>query len=83
MEQIEDSEITNKSSPNSTTAQFSNKAKGKQKPDRSRAIALGAMCLALFMTNFDGTSTDVALPQIQRSLGANVADIQWILNAYH
>ena len=49
----------------------------------NRAIALAAMCLALFMTNFDGTSTDVALPQIQRSLGANVADIQWILNAYH
>ncbi|MDJ0734072.1 MAG: MFS transporter [Nostocaceae cyanobacterium] len=49
----------------------------------TKAIALAAMCLALFMTNFDGTSTDVALPQIQKSLGANVADIQWILNAYH
>ena len=76
MKQIEDSEITNKSSPNPNIAIAT-------KPDRSRAIVLGAMCLALFMTNFDGTSTDIALPQIQRSLGANVADIQWILNAYH
>ena len=78
MKQIEDSKYTNESSPNPNP----NSAIA-QKPDQSRAIALGAMCLALFMTNFDGTSTDVALPQIQRSLGANVADIQWILNAYH
>ena len=74
MKQIKDSKFANKSSPNLAIA---------AKPDRSRAIALAAMCLALFMTNFDGTSTDIALPQIQRSLGANVADIQWILNAYH
>ena len=76
MKQIEDSKSANESSQNPSTAIAA-------KPDRSRAIVLGAMCLALFMTNFDGTSTDIALPQIQRSLGANVADIQWILNAYH
>lgn len=76
MKQIEDSKSANESSQNPNLAIA-------VKPDRSRAIVLGAMCLALFMTNFDGTSTDVALPQIQRSLGANVADIQWILNAYH
>lgn len=76
MEQIEDSKSTNDSLPNSKLAIAA-------KPNRSRAIALGAMCLALFMTNFDGTATDIALPQIQRSLGANVDDIQWILNAYH
>ena len=76
MKQIEDSKSANESSQNPNLAIAA-------KPDRSRAIVLGAMCLALFMTNFDGTSTDIALPQIQRSLGANVADIQWILNAYH
>ncbi|MEO1672537.1 MAG: MFS transporter [Cyanobacteria bacterium J06631_2] len=76
MKQIEDSKSANESSPNPNIAIAA-------KPDRSRAIVLGAMCLALFMTNFDGTATDIALPQIQRSLGANVADIQWILNAYH
>ncbi|MDJ0674897.1 MAG: MFS transporter [Calothrix sp. MO_167.B42] len=76
MKQIEDAKSANDSLPNPNLAIAA-------KPDRSRAIALAAMCLALFMTNFDGTSTDVALPQIQRSLGANVADIQWILNAYH
>ena len=51
-------------------------------PDRTKVIALGAMCLALFMTNFDGTAMDVALPQIQKNLGADVTGLQWILNAY-
>lgn len=50
---------------------------------RVKAITLGAMCLALFMTNFDGTVVDVALPQIQKSLGANMLGLQWILNAYN
>ncbi|MEO1672865.1 MAG: MFS transporter [Cyanobacteria bacterium J06631_2] len=76
MKQIEDSKSANGSLQNPNFAIAA-------KTDRSRAIVLGAMCLALFMTNFDGTATDIALPQIQRSLGANVADIQWILNAYH
>ena len=49
---------------------------------RAKAIALWAMCLALFMTNLDGTAVDVALPQIQSSLGSNVSGLQWILNAY-
>ena len=49
---------------------------------RSPVIAVGAMCLALFMTNLDGTVVDVALPQIQRSLGASLLGLQWILNAY-
>ena len=51
-------------------------------PDRTKAIALGAMCLALFMTNFEGTAMDVALPQIQKNLGANVVGLQWVINAY-
>jgi MFS transporter, DHA2 family, methylenomycin A resistance protein len=50
--------------------------------DRTQVIVLGAMCLALFMTNFEGTAMDVALPQIQKNLGANVLGLQWILNAY-
>ncbi|MGA7934179.1 MAG: DHA2 family efflux MFS transporter permease subunit [Kovacikia sp.] len=52
------------------------------KPDHTKAIALSAMCLALFMTNFEGTAMDVALPQIQKTLGANVTGLQWVLNGY-
>ncbi|MEM9905615.1 MAG: MFS transporter, partial [Cyanobacteria bacterium P01_D01_bin.44] len=50
---------------------------------KNKAVILAAMCLALFMTNFDGTAGDVALPQIQQELGANISGVQWFLNAYH
>lgn len=48
-----------------------------------RLAVLAATCLALFMTNFDGTAGDVALPQIQRSFGSDMLGVQWFLNAYH
>ncbi|MBW4615290.1 MAG: MFS transporter [Desmonostoc vinosum HA7617-LM4] len=52
--------------------------------DRSRikAITLTAMCFALFIAIIDDTVLNVALPQIQTSLGSNVSGLQWILNAY-
>lgn len=49
---------------------------------RIKAITLIAMCFALFMTNTDDTILNLALPQIQTSLGADVSGLQWILNAY-
>jgi EmrB/QacA subfamily drug resistance transporter len=53
--------------------------------DRGRvtAIALGAICLATFMTNFDSTVVEVALPRFQASLGIDMSGLQWILNAYN
>ncbi|MEL6157980.1 MAG: MFS transporter [Cyanobacteria bacterium J06627_32] len=50
---------------------------------QQRATVLAAMCLALFMTNFDGTAGDLALPQIQKGFGSNMLGVQWYLNAYH
>ncbi|MEL6815544.1 MAG: hypothetical protein AAFP03_12110, partial [Cyanobacteria bacterium J06598_3] len=52
-------------------------------PASVKSVVLAAMCLALFMTNFDGTAGDVALPQIQKNFGTNMAGVQWFLNAYH
>ncbi len=52
-------------------------------PNSIKSSVLIATCLALFMTNFDGTAGDVALPQIQTSFGADMAGVQWFLNAYH
>lgn len=49
---------------------------------RIKAMTLVAMCFALFMTVTDDTVLNVALPQIQISLGSNVSGLQWILNAY-
>lgn len=49
---------------------------------RVKAIALVAMCFALFMSYLDDTVVNLALPKIQSSLGAGVSGLQWILNAY-
>jgi EmrB/QacA subfamily drug resistance transporter len=45
-------------------------------------IVLVLVCLAQFMVVLDATITNVALPSIQRDLGMNDADLQWIVNAY-
>src|SRR6195952_3200651 len=44
--------------------------------------ALGAMCFALFMIMLDNTVVNVALPSIQRSLGASTSSLEWTVNAY-
>ena len=43
---------------------------------------LGAMCFALFMIMLDNTVVNVALPSIQRDLGASVSGLEWTVNAY-
>ncbi|MBW4427876.1 MAG: MFS transporter [Nostoc desertorum CM1-VF14] len=48
---------------------------------RVKAMTLAAMCFALFMSNTDDTSLNVALPSIQASLGSHVSGLQWIINA--
>jgi EmrB/QacA subfamily drug resistance transporter len=50
---------------------------------RTQAIVLGAMSVAIFMTNCDSTIVETALPQFQASLGADMLGLQWILNAYN
>lgn len=55
---------------------------GDKSLNHSKAIALAAMCLALFMATLDDTVMNVALPQIQSSFVAPVSGLQWILNAY-
>jgi EmrB/QacA subfamily drug resistance transporter len=43
---------------------------------------LAAMCFALFMIMLDNTVVNVALPSIQRDLGASLPALQWTVNAY-
>jgi EmrB/QacA subfamily drug resistance transporter len=43
---------------------------------------LGAVAFALFMIMLDNTVVNVALPSIQRSLGAGISQLEWIVNAY-
>src|SRR3954449_11081697 len=43
---------------------------------------LAAMCFALFMIMLDNTVVNVALPSIQKDLGANLSSLEWTVNAY-
>jgi EmrB/QacA subfamily drug resistance transporter len=43
---------------------------------------LGAMCFALFMIMLDNTVVNVALPSIQRDLGATLSGLEWTVNGY-
>lgn len=43
---------------------------------------LGAVSFALFMIMLDNTVVNVALPSIQRGLGAGISELEWVVNAY-
>src|SRR5437764_6178114 len=43
---------------------------------------LAAMCFALFMIMLDNTVVNVALPSIQKDLGASMSSLEWTVNAY-
>lgn len=43
---------------------------------------LGAMCFALFMVMLDNTVVNVALPEIQKDLGASFSTLEWTVNGY-
>jgi EmrB/QacA subfamily drug resistance transporter len=49
---------------------------------RAKILTLGAMCFALFMAMLDNTVVNVALPTLQRELGAGVSGLQWIVDGY-
>jgi EmrB/QacA subfamily drug resistance transporter len=50
--------------------------------DRRRWIALGVVCLAMFMNTIDGSVVNVALPAIQADLDIAQSDLTWVINAY-
>ena len=49
---------------------------------RMKLITLGTMCFALFMVMLDSTVVNLALPTIQRKLGASISELQWIVDAF-
>jgi len=50
--------------------------------DNRKWWTLGAMCFALFMIMLDNTIVNVALPSIQRDLGASIGGLEWTVNGY-
>jgi EmrB/QacA subfamily drug resistance transporter len=50
--------------------------------EQHRWWTLGVVCVAIFMLLLDITVVNVALPDIQRDLGATFDDLQWVIDAY-
>jgi MFS transporter, DHA2 family, methylenomycin A resistance protein len=49
---------------------------------RLKVLTIGAMCFGLFMVMLDNTVVNLALPTIQRRLGAGMSELQWIVDAF-
>lgn len=45
-------------------------------------FALAVICLGVFVISVDATIVNVALPTLSRELGADTAQLQWIVDAY-
>lgn len=50
--------------------------------EREQRLTLLAMCFALFMIMLDNTIVNVALPTIQRDLGATPEGLEWVISGY-
>jgi len=51
-------------------------------PMRRQQLILAICCMSLFIVGIDATIVNVALPSIQRELGATVSGLQWVIDAY-
>src|SRR6185312_11218301 len=51
-------------------------------PDPRRWWTLGVLCLSLIVISLDNTILNVALPTLERDLGASSSQLQWIVDAY-
>src|SRR4051812_21534590 len=49
---------------------------------RRRMLVLAICCMSLLLVSLDVTVLNVALPAMQKDLGASVAGMQWSLDAY-
>ncbi|SEP35594.1 drug resistance transporter, EmrB/QacA subfamily [Amycolatopsis saalfeldensis] len=49
---------------------------------RRRQAVLAVCCMSLFIVGLDNTIVNLALPSIQRELGASVSSLQWTIDAY-
>ncbi|MFF8610736.1 MFS transporter [Streptomyces sp. NPDC015346] len=55
---------------------------GVLQPVSLRACAAAVVCLGLFMLGMDLTVLNVAVPAVQREVGASTAQVQWIVDGY-
>jgi MFS family permease len=55
---------------------------GRETSPRRRRTVLAACVLASSMAFIDGSALTVALPRLRADFGADLASVQWVLNAY-
>src|SRR5688572_1311304 len=51
-------------------------------PDPRRWWILAVLCLSLIVISLDNTILNVALPTLERDLGASSSQLQWIVDSY-
>ena len=51
-------------------------------PTDRRWLILAVLCLSVFLVVVDNTIVNVALPTLNRHLGASITSLQWIVDAY-
>src|SRR6516225_8083578 len=51
-------------------------------PADRRWLILVVLCLSVFLVVVDNTIVNVALPTLNRHLGASITSLQWIVDAY-
>jgi EmrB/QacA subfamily drug resistance transporter len=66
----------------SATAQVGKPPVATDQPDPRRWKALGVLLFATFMSILDGSIVNVALPSLQRDLGASYSAVQWVVAGY-
>ncbi|TWP37144.1 MFS transporter [Leekyejoonella antrihumi] len=49
---------------------------------RHRLLVLGICCMSLFVVGIDVTGVNLALPSINKDLGASFSQLQWVVDAY-
>src|SRR5215469_9282777 len=57
-------------------------AHAQQAPTDRRWLILVVLCLSVFLVVVDNTIVNVALPSLNRHLGASITSLQWIVDAY-
>ena len=63
------------------SSQFHHPA-SKAEADPRRWVALAVLLIASFMNLIDVTIVNVAIPSMQKNLGADASQIEWVIAAY-
>lgn len=63
------------------TTELAPPAETEPSPARQNVV-LAICCLSLLAVSMDATIVNVALPDIQRDLGASLSGLQWVIDAY-